>query len=79
MTMDGEILPKVGQMVFTSDGFLLGRVQEVKETSFKVDVALAPDVWLAKTTVAREDQAQDLLHLNISSLRIGQVRLRDSA
>jgi hypothetical protein len=46
-----------GTMVYTSDGAELGKVAEVRGSSFRVDVSMMPDYWLPISAVSDTDGA----------------------
>ena len=69
---------KVGASVVTFDGTTLGKVKEVANDSFKLDVRFAPDYWLAMSYLAREyidNLEEGTLRLIVSKNSVGRAKL----
>jgi len=59
--------------VLTADGKELGRVKEVSDTCFKVDVSMRPDYWLASSYVSSATSSEVRLSVTTGSLDAAKV------
>ncbi len=61
--------PPIGTLVFSADGHEVGRVEEVSDTCFKLDIQFGPDWWLGADTVANEADGTAILRLTLEAIR----------
>lgn len=63
----------VGSSVWTSDGKELGRVKNVEESAFQVDVRLASDYWLERTII--KAIAVERIDLSVAESELGGYKM----
>ncbi len=70
--------PPIGTLVYSLDGFELGRVEEVSDSCFKLDIQFAPDWWLNSDTVEREENGTAILRLTRAAIRDSSIHRPDA-
>ena len=68
--------PPIGSLVYSSDGYELGRVGALSSGCFSLDIQFAPDWWLAYDTIEHEEHGTFIVRLTreeIQQLSIHQA------
>ena len=73
MTASSGETPRIGARVFTADGHELGKVKEVGEGVFEVDVRMHQDYWLPLECIASSD-ADVRLGLSVEQLEEAKIQ-----